>query len=167
METACFAAGCFWGVERTFSRLDGVVHTETGYTGGSKEDPSYEEVCRENTGHAEAVLVEYDPSVISYGNLLRIFFECHDPTQGMRQGADVGEQYRSAIFYTTEEQAKEAERALLLYQEALRSAGYPEITTQISPLRKFWMAEEYHQKYLQKNPAGYCGLGGTGVAFPS
>lgn len=165
METACFAAGCFWGVERVFWRLDGVISTEAGYTGGSLEEPSYEDVCYKNTGHAEAVLVEYDPEKISYLDLLGAFFECHDPTQGMRQGNDVGDQYRSAIFYTTEEQAREADRALGLYEEALQREGYPPITTQISPLKEFWTAEDYHQKYLKKNSAGYCGLGGTGVAF--
>lgn len=164
VETAVFALGCFWGAERLFWRLPGVVSTAAGYAGGQTPNPTYEEVCSGRTGHAEAVLVAYDPEQISYDELLRVFWEGHDPTQGMRQGNDVGSQYRSAIYYTSEEQRRAAERSASLYQEQLSAAGYGEITTEIAAAGPFYYGEDYHQQYLHKVPGGYCGLGSTGVS---
>jgi peptide-methionine (S)-S-oxide reductase len=166
IETAYFALGCFWGAERLFWRLDGVYTTAVGYQNGHTPNPTYEEVCGGNTGHAEAVLVAFDPQKISYGELLKVFFEEHDPTQGMRQGNDVGTQYRSGIFYAGEEQKEMAEAALRSYDDALQAAGRGSITTEISPAGPFYYAEEYHQQYLHKVPNGYCGLAGTGVSCP-
>ena len=169
LETAVFGLGCFWGAERLFWRLDGVYSTAVGYTGGFTLNPTYEEVCSGRTGHAEVVLVVFDPSVISYADLLRVFFEEHDPTQGMRQGNDVGTQYRSAIYYTTDDQKSVAEAALIAYDSALKEKGFSPITTELTAAGEFYYAEEYHQQYLHKVPDGYCGLKGTGVscAIPS
>jgi peptide-methionine (S)-S-oxide reductase len=164
IETAYFALGCFWGAERLFWGLDGVYTTAVGYQNGYTPNPTYEEVCSGNTGHAEAVLVAFDPQKITYGELLKVFFEEHDPTQGMRQGNDVGTQYRSAIFYANEEQKQMAEAALRTYDDALRAAGRGSITTEITGAKPFYFAEEYHQQYLHKVPNGYCGLAGTGVS---
>ena len=164
METAVFALGCFWGAERLFWRLDGVYSTAAGYAGGFTPNPTYEEVCTGMTGHAEVVQVVFDPAKISYADLLKVFFEEHDPTQGMRQGNDVGTQYRSAIYYTTDEQKRVAEEALSTYDEALRERGYDAITTEVVAAGDFYYAEDYHQQYLHKVPNGYCGLKGTGVA---
>jgi peptide-methionine (S)-S-oxide reductase len=163
IETAVFALGCFWGAERLFWRLPGVYTTAAGYTGGFTPNPTYEEVCSGRTGHAEAVLVAYDPKKISYESLLKTFFEEHDPTQGMRQGNDIGTQYRSAIYYTNEEQRRIAEMARDEYDRALQAAGMGSITTEIAPAGPFYYAEDYHQQYLHKVPNGYCGLKGTGV----
>lgn len=163
METATFALGCFWGAERLFWQMDGVWSTFVGYSGGYTPHPTYEEVCTGRTGHAEVVRVVYDPRKVTYAALVKAFFEAHDPTQGMRQGADVGTQYRSAIYYHTDEQRQIAENARASYDQALRKAGYPPITTEIAPAGPFYYAEEYHQQYLHKVPDGYCGLGGTGV----
>jgi peptide-methionine (S)-S-oxide reductase len=165
-ERAIFGLGCFWGAERVFWQAPGVYTTAVGYAGGLTPNPSYEEVCSGRTGHTEAVLVVFDPKVTSYGELLRLFWEGHDPTQGMRQGNDVGTQYRSAILYTTEEQKAAAEASRAAYGEELRAAGHGEITTEIEPAGEFFYAEDYHQQYLHKNPMGYCGLGGTGVSCP-
>lgn len=165
-RTAVFALGCFWGAERAFWRLDGVVSTAVGYTGGFTENPTYQEVCSGRTGHTEAVLVVFDPSVISYDDLLRTFWESHDPTQGYRQGNDIGTQYRSGIYTVDDEQAAAATASRDRYQDVLRAAGYGDITTDIEPLRDFFYAEDYHQQYLAKNPGGYCGLGGTGLSCP-
>ena len=165
-ETALFAMGCFWGEERRFGQVPGVFTTAVGYSGGFTPNSTYEEVCSGRTGHAETVLVAYDPSVVSYRDLLRVFWEGHDPTQGMRQGNDVGTQYRSAIFTTSAAQAEEARRSRDAYQEALARAGHGTITTEIRPAGPFYYAEGYHQQYLAKNPDGYCGLGGTGVSCP-
>ena len=164
IATAYFALGCFWGAERLFWELDGVYTTAVGYMNGVTPNPTYEEVCTARTGHAEAVLVAYDPSKISYGELLKTFFEEHDPTQGMRQGNDVGTQYRSGIYYVDEQQKATAEAALHSYDEALSSAGRDPVTTEIEPAGPFYYAEDYHQQYLHKVPNGYCGLAGTGVA---
>jgi peptide-methionine (S)-S-oxide reductase len=158
--------GCFWGAERVFWQADGVWTTAVGYAGGTTPNPSYEEVCSARTGHAEVVLAVFDPSVTSYDEMLRLFWEGHDPTQGMRQGNDIGTQYRSAIYYRTEEEREAAERSRDLFNERLRAAGYGEVTTEIAPLRDFYYAEDYHQQYLHKVPHGYCGLGGTGVSCP-
>ena len=158
--------GCFWGAERVFWQADGVYTTAVGYAGGHTPNPSYEEVCSARTGHAEVVLAVFDPSVTSYEEMLRLFWENHDPTQGMRQGNDVGPQYRSAILYTSEAEREAAERSREAYNERLRAAGHGEITTEIAPLGDFYDAEDYHQQYLAKNPFGYCGLGGTGVSCP-
>ena len=166
MERAIFAMGCFWGAERLFWKLPGVYTTAVGYAGGFTPNPTYEEVCSGRTGHAEAVLVVFDPAVVTYQQLLRVFFEGHDPTQGMRQGNDVGTQYRSAIFTTTPEQAESARRVEKTFEESLHEAGYGDVTTEIRPAGDFYYAEPYHQQYLAKNPNGYCGLGGTGVACP-
>jgi peptide-methionine (S)-S-oxide reductase len=163
IETAVFALGCFWGAERLYWQLPGVYTTAVGYTGGVTPNPTYEEACSGRTGHTEAVLVGFDPKAISYESLLKTFFEEHDPTQGMRQGNDVGTQYRSAIYYTTEEQRLVAEMALEQYNEALTKAGMGAITTEIGPAGEFYYAEDYHQQYLHKVPNGYCGLQGTGV----
>jgi peptide-methionine (S)-S-oxide reductase len=162
-ETAVFALGCFWGAERRFWQVPGVWATAVGYSGGFTPNPTYEEVCTGRTGHAEVVLLAYDPAAVSYTDLLGVFWEAHDPTQGMRQGADVGTQYRSAIYTTSPTQAVLAERSRAAYQEALRAAGHGDITTEIRPAGPFYYAEGYHQQYLAKNPQGYCGLGGTGV----
>jgi peptide-methionine (S)-S-oxide reductase len=169
LETAVFALGCFWGAERLFWQLDGVYTTAVGYTGGFTPHPTYEEVCTGRTGHAEAVLVAFDPGAISYGDLLKVFFEEHDPTQGMRQGNDVGTQYRSAIYFSNDEQRGIAEASRAAYEEALLGAGHRPITTEIAAADSFYYAEEYHQQYLHKVPNGYCGLKGTGVvcAIPS
>jgi peptide-methionine (S)-S-oxide reductase len=166
LERAIFAMGCFWGAERTFWTLPGVYTTAVGYAGGLTPNPTYEEVCSGRTGHAEAVLVVYDPAVISYEQLLSIFFEGHDPTQGMRQGNDVGTQYRSAIYTTSPEQAATVTQVAERFASSLREAGYGPITTEISPAGDFYYAEPYHQQYLEANPNGYCGLGGTGVSCP-
>ena len=163
-EIAVFALGCFWGAERLFWRLEGVYSTAVGYSGGFTPNPTYEEVCTGRTGHAEAVQVVFDPTKITYGELVRVFLEEHDPTQGMRQGNDVGTQYRSAIFYTNDEQKRLAEEALRGYDEALRGRGFPPITTELAAAGPFYYAEDYHQQYLHKVPNGYCGLKGTGVA---
>jgi peptide-methionine (S)-S-oxide reductase len=160
------AMGCFWGAERVFWQADGVWTTAVGYTGGFTPNPSYEEVCSARTGHTEAVLAVFDPSVTSYDEMLRLFWENHDPTQGMRQGNDVGTQYRSAIYVGSDAEREAAERSREVFSERLRAAGHGEITTEIAPLSDFYYAEDYHQQYLAKNPNGYCGLGGTGVSCP-
>jgi peptide-methionine (S)-S-oxide reductase len=167
LELAQFGLGCFWGAERKFWELDGVWSTAVGYSGGYTPNPTYEEVCSGRTGHAETVLVVYDPEKVSYEELLRTFWESHDPTQGMRQGNDIGTQYRSAIYTYTPEQRKAAEATKEAYQERLDGAGYGAITTEIADAPDFYWAEDYHQQYLAKNPMGYCGLGGTGVACPT
>ncbi len=164
LETAVFALGCFWGAERLFWRKEGVWTTAVGYSGGFTPHPTYRETCSGKTGHAEAVLVVYDPEKISYAELLRTFFEEHDPTQGMRQGNDMGSQYRSAIYYTTEEQKKMAEATAKAYNQALEGDHRGSVTTEIAPAGPFYYAEDYHQQYLYKVPNGYCGLKGTGVA---
>jgi peptide-methionine (S)-S-oxide reductase len=166
IEVAYFALGCFWGAERLFWRLEGVHSTAVGYIGGHTPNPTYEEVCSGRTGHAEAVLVAFDPTVISYADLLKTFFEEHDPTQGMRQGNDFGTQYRSGIYYANESQKQVAETALRSYDAALQAAGHDPITTEVEPAGPFYYAEDYHQQYLHKVPGGYCGLAGTGVAVP-
>jgi peptide-methionine (S)-S-oxide reductase len=166
LETAYFGLGCFWGAERVFWQTPGVYSTAVGYQGGHTPNPSYEEVCSGLTGHTEAVLVVFDPRRVSYETLLKTFWESHDPTQGMRQGNDVGTQYRSAIYWTTPEQRQKAEASQLAYNRALREQGHDAITTEIREAQPFYYAEEYHQQYLAKNPGGYCGLGGTGVSCP-
>ena len=166
MERAVFGLGCFWGAERVFWRTEGVYTTAVGYAGGYTPNPTYEEVCSGRTGHAEAVLVVFDPSKVSYEELLRQFWEGHDPTQGMRQGNDRGTQYRSAIYTYSEAQRKSAEASRDAYQAELEAAGYGTITTEIADAGEFWYAEDYHQQYLHKNPMGYCGIGGTGVSCP-
>ncbi len=166
MQTAVFGLGCFWGAERIFWQTPGVYTTAVGYAGGHTPNPSYEEVCSARTGHTEAVLVVFDPDVISYEQLLAVFWEGHDPTQGMRQGNDIGTQYRSAIYTTDPSQVEVVERTRAAYGERLRSAGYGEISTEIAPAGEFFYAEDYHQQYLHKNPMGYCGIGGTGVSCP-
>jgi peptide-methionine (S)-S-oxide reductase len=163
-EQAVFGLGCFWGAERKFWQLDGVFTTAVGYAGGFTPNPTYEEVCSGLTGHTEVVLVVFDPEKISYADLLRTFWENHDPTQGMRQGNDVGTQYRSAIYTYSEDQQKLAEESLAMYQEDLAKAGYDAITTEVHEAPAFFYAEDYHQQYLSKNPMGYCGIGGTGVS---
>jgi peptide-methionine (S)-S-oxide reductase len=166
-EEAVFGMGCFWGAERKFWQIgDGIWSTAAGYAGGFTPNPTYEETCSGRTGHTEVVRVVYDPSKVRFADLLRIFWENHDPTQGMRQGNDVGTQYRSAIFAASEAQLAEAKASREAYQARLKSAGYPDITTEIAPAGPFYFAEEYHQQYLAKNPNGYCGLGGTGVSCP-
>jgi peptide-methionine (S)-S-oxide reductase len=165
-EQAIFALGCFWGAERRFWQVKGVFTTAVGYSGGYTPNPTYEEVCTGQTGHAEAVLVVYDPHVVSYQELVRIFWEAHDPTQGMRQGNDIGTQYRSLIFAADDAQRAAAENAREAYQRVLTAAGYGQITTEVRPRSEFYYAEDYHQQYLAKNPGGYCGLGGTGVSCP-
>lgn len=167
LEQAVFGLGCFWGAERKFWELDGVYTTAVGYAGGFTPNPTYEEVCSGRTGHTEAVLVVYDPQRVSYEDLLKVFWESHNPTQGMRQGNDAGTQYRSAIYTTTPEQAEIATRSRDTYQEALKAAHYGDITTEIATAHEFYYAEPYHQQYLDKNPMGYCGLGGTGVSCPT
>ncbi|CAN5868575.1 peptide-methionine (S)-S-oxide reductase MsrA [soil metagenome] len=165
-QTAVFGLGCFWGAERIFWQTPGVYTTAVGYAGGHTPNPSYEEVCSARTGHTEAVLVVFDPDVISYEQLLAVFWEGHDPTQGMRQGNDIGTQYRSAIYTTDPSQVEVVERTRAAYGERLRAAGYGEISTEIAPAGEFFYAEDYHQQYLHKNPMGYCGIGGTGVSCP-
>jgi peptide-methionine (S)-S-oxide reductase len=166
LERAIFAMGCFWGAERTFWTLPGVYTTAVGYAAGSTPNPTYREVCTGMTGHAEAVLLVFDPAKISYDELLKVFWENHDPTQGMRQGNDIGTQYRSGIYFFSEEQRRAAEHSRDQYQQQLDAAGYGRITTEILPAPEFYYAEDYHQQYLAKNPDGYCGLGGTGVSCP-
>jgi peptide-methionine (S)-S-oxide reductase len=161
-----FGLGCFWGAERKFWQTPGVYTTAVGYSGGYTPNPSYEEVCSGMTGHAETVLVVYDPKEITFEQLLKVFWEGHDPTQGMRQGNDVGTQYRSAVYTYTPEQRKAAEGSRDMYNKELRDAGYGEITTEIADAPPFYYAEDYHQQYLHKVPNGYCGLGGTGVSCP-
>lgn len=166
-ERAVFGLGCFWGAERVFWQAPGVYTTAVGYAGGYTPNATYEEVCSGKTGHAEVVLVVYDPAKTSYEEMLRLFWENHDPTQGMRQGNDMGTQYRSAIYWEDEAQRAAAERSREMYQRELGGAGYGEITTEIAQAGPFYYAEDYHQQYLAKNPNGYCGLGGTGVSCPA
>lgn len=166
MEVAMFGLGCFWGAERKFWQQTGVFSTAVGYAAGTTPNPTYREVCTGMTGHNEVVLVVFDPQVISYDDLLKVFWESHDPTQGMRQGNDVGTQYRSGIYTYSDAQKQTAEASRESYQTALRKAGYGMITTEILDAPEFYYAEDYHQQYLAKNPGGYCGLGGTKVCFP-
>jgi len=166
MQTAMFGLGCFWGAERRFWQTPGVYTTAVGYAAGFTPNPTYEEVCSGRTGHNEVVLVVYDPKRVSYEALLEVFWEAHDPTQGMRQGNDRGAQYRSGIYCYDERQLRAAEASRERYQQALNAAGRPAITTEILPAPEFYYAEGYHQQYLAKNPNGYCGLGGCGVKFP-
>ncbi|GLZ41271.1 peptide-methionine (S)-S-oxide reductase MsrA [Actinokineospora sp. NBRC 105648] len=165
-RTAVFAMGCFWGPERVFWQVPGVYSTAVGYIGGYTPNPTYEEVCSGLTGHTEAVLVVYDPAAVGYADLLKIFWEGHDPTQGMRQGNDLGTQYRSGAYYADDEQKTAIEATLTTYQQAITAAGHGTITTEIAPVGQFYYAEDYHRQYLSpaKNPNGYCGMGGTGVA---
>jgi peptide-methionine (S)-S-oxide reductase len=165
-ERAVFGMGCFWGAERIFWEAEGVYTTAVGYAGGFTPNPTYEEVCSAGTGHTEAVLVVFDPAVTSYEAMLKLFWEGHDPTQGMRQGNDVGTQYRSAVYWTSEAQRDAALASSDMYAERLSGAGYGEITTEIAEAGPFYYAEAYHQQYLSKNPHGYCGIGGTGVSCP-
>ena len=165
-EIADFGLGCFWGAEKAFWKVPGVYATAVGYQGGATPNPTYREVCTGRTGHAEVVRVVYDPAKVRYEDLLRVFFESHDPTQGMRQGNDVGTQYRSAIYVHSESQQRAAEAARDAYAAALRERGFGPVTTEIREAPPFYYAEEYHQQYLAKNPDGYCGLGGTGVSCP-
>jgi peptide-methionine (S)-S-oxide reductase len=167
MQQALFGLGCFWGAERRFWREAGVYSTAVGYAGGHTPNPSYEELCTGQTGHAEVVLVVFDPQQIDYAQLLRIFWQSHDPTQGMRQGNDIGTQYRSCIYTHSAEQQQQAEASRTAYQTALSQAGRGAITTEIAPAPPFYYAEDQHQQYLAKNPSGYCGLGGTGVVCPA
>ncbi len=164
LQQAVFGLGCFWGAERKFWQLDGVYSTAVGYAGGTTPDPDYKLVCTGSTGHAEVVLVVFDPAVIGYTGLLRTFWESHDPTQGMRQGNDVGTQYRSTVYTNSEQQRQAALKSRDAYANQLAAAGYGAITTEIRALDTFYYAEDYHQQYLAKIPAGYCGLGGTGVS---
>ena len=166
LERIVVGMGCFWGAERVFWQADGVYTTAAGYAGGFTPNPSYEEVCSAGTGHTEVVLAVFDPNVTSYEAMLKLFWENHDPTQGMRQGNDVGTQYRSAVYFETEAQRDAALASKETYQERLRAAGYGDITTEIEKAGPFYYAEDYHQQYLAKNPGGYCGLGGTGVSCP-
>lgn len=166
LQLAQFGMGCFWGAERKFWEVPGVYATAVGYSGGETPNPTYEEVCSGFTNHTEAVLVVFDPSRVSYEALLKVFWESHDPTQGMRQGNDVGTQYRSALYTYDEAQARAAEASREAFQKALKARGYGRITTEIRAAPEFFYAEEYHQQYLAKNPGGYCGLGGTGVSCP-
>jgi peptide-methionine (S)-S-oxide reductase len=166
LARAIFAMGCFWGAERKFWELAGVYSTAVGYAAGFTPNPTYREVCSGMTGHAEAVLVVFDPAKVTYEDLLKVFWENHDPTQGMRQGNDVGTQYRSGIYYFDEAQRRAAEASRDAYQRRLTAAGFGPITTEIVPAPDFYYAEDYHQQYLAKNPGGYCGLGGTGVSCP-
>lgn len=163
METAIFGLGCFWGAERLFWQTEGVYSTAVGYSGGFTPNPTYEEVCTGQTGQVEVVLVVFDPARVTYESLVKLFFESHDPTQGMRQGGDIGTQYRSAIYIEGARQREIAEAAKAAYNESLVKAGFPEITTEIAPVEPFYYAEDYHQQYLHKVPNGYCGIGGTGV----
>ena len=164
LRQAVFGLGCFWGAERKFWQIPGVYTTAAGYAGGYTPNPSYEEVCSGRTGHTEVVLVVYDPQKVSYAQLLKVFWEAHDPTQGMRQGNDIGTQYRSCVYAYGAEDLQAAQDSLKDYQDALRKAGFPAITTEIRGAPEFYYAEDYHQQYLAKNPDGYCGLGGTGVS---
>ncbi|MDQ3577726.1 MAG: peptide-methionine (S)-S-oxide reductase MsrA [Actinomycetota bacterium] len=166
MRTAVFAMGCFWGPERVFWQVPGVYSTATGYAGGYTPNPSYEEVCSGRTGHTEAVLIVFDPAVVSYEALLTIFWEGHDPTQGMRQGNDMGSQYRSAVYYADDAHKVAVEESRANYRQAVTAAGLGEITTEVAELSDFYYAEDYHQQYLAKVPNGYCGMGGTGVSCP-
>jgi peptide-methionine (S)-S-oxide reductase len=166
MQQIVFGLGCFWGAERKFWQLEGVYSTAVGYAAGYTPNPNYQEVCTGNTGHNEVVLVVYDPAIISFEQLLQVFWESHDPTQGMRQGNDVGTQYRSGIYTFNAQQQQQAEVSRALYQGELGKAGFGAITTEICPAGPFYYAEDYHQQYLAKNPNGYCGLGGTGVDCP-
>jgi peptide-methionine (S)-S-oxide reductase len=166
MATAVFGMGCFWGVERKFWQIPGVSVTMVGYAGGATPNPTYEEVCTGETGHAEVVRVVFDPALLGYEDLLRVFWENHDPTQGMRQGNDVGSQYRSIILVDSAVQRRVAEASREAYAKALLAAGYGRMTTEIVELETFYYAEDYHQQYLAKNPDGYCGIGGTGVSCP-
>jgi peptide-methionine (S)-S-oxide reductase len=166
LRRAVFGMGCFWGAERKFWSLPGVHTTAVGYAGGETPNPTYREVCSGETGHAEVVLVVFDPAVVSYGELLKVFWENHDPTQGMRQGNDVGTQYRSTVYWTDEAQRDDADASRDRFQAALTRAGLGSITTEIAEAGPFYYAEDYHQQYLSKNPDGYCGLGGTGVSCP-
>jgi len=166
LELAMFGLGCFWGAERKFWQLKGVYSTAVGYAAGHTPNPTYREVCTGMTGHTEAVLVVFDPKVVSYDELLKMFWENHDPTQGMRQGNDVGTQYRSGIYYYNDAQRRAAEASRDMFQKELDRAGYGRVTTEILPAPQFYYAEDYHQQYLAKNPGGYCGLGGTGVSCP-
>ena len=163
LQQAVFGLGCFWGAERRFWQIEGVFSTAAGYTGGKVPDPDYQAVCTGETEHAEVVLVIFDPTVVSYLDLLKVFWESHDPTQGMRQGNDIGSQYRSVIYANNDAQIDTARQSLAAYQSELTAAGRGEITTHIAPLDTFYYAEDYHQQYLAKNPGGYCGLKGTGV----
>ena len=165
LQRAVFGMGCFWGAERLFWALDGVYSTAVGYAGGITENPSYEDVCSGGTGHAEVVLVFFDPEIISFQQLLATFWDSHDPTQGMQQGNDLGTQYRSAIYTSDTPQSAQAKASAVEFQKALTERGYPKITTEISPLANFYYAEDYHQQYLAKNPSGYCGLAGTGACY--
>ena len=167
LEVAVFGLGCFWGAERKFWQVKGVYSTAVGYAGGITPNPTYEEVCSGLTGHTEAVLVVFDPKLVSFERLLTVFWECHDPTQGMRQGGDTGTQYRSAIYGRSDAQLAAARSSRDAYQPKLAAAGYGLITTEIAPAGEFFYAEDYHQQYLAKNPDGYCGIGGTGVACPT
>ena len=167
IDTITLGGGCFWCLEAVFERVEGVTGVESGYSNGEVHHPSYEQVCAGHTGHAEVVQVTYDPAKVSFDELLRVFWENHDPTQGDRQGNDVGTQYRSAIFTTAPEQRRAAEASRDAYQRRLSAEGHGRITTEIADAPEFWPAEEYHQRYLEKNPGGYCGLGGTGVACPA
>jgi peptide-methionine (S)-S-oxide reductase len=166
LEQIVVGMGCFWGAERKFWTADGVYTTAVGYAGGITPNPTYEETCSGRTGHTEAVLVVFDPKITSLDKMLRIFWENHDPTQGMRQGNDIGTQYRSAVYTFNDEQARAVEASRALFQQQLNAANYGEITTEIAPESTFYYAEDYHQQYLAKNPNGYCGLGGTGVSCP-
>ena len=166
LERALFGLGCFWGAEKKFWQVPGVYTTAVGYAAGYTPNPTYREVCTGMTGHNEVVLVVFDPKKVSYDTLLKTFWESHDPTQGMRQGNDVGTQYRSGIYYHNDTQREAAERSREAYQAQLRNAGYERITTEIMPAGEVYYAEDYHQQYLAKNPGGYCGLGGTGVSCP-
>jgi peptide-methionine (S)-S-oxide reductase len=166
LQQAVFGMGCFWGAERLFWQRPGVYTTAVGYAGGETKNPTYEEVCSGLTNHAEVVLVVFDPRLLSYDELLKVFWEGHDPTQGMRQGNDAGTQYRSTIYCYGDEQLKAAQKSKEMYQQALNQKGYGAITTEIRSAPPFYYAEDYHQQYLGKNPAGYCGLGGTGVSCP-
>lgn len=163
LQQAMFGLGCFWGAERKFWQVEGVYTTAVGYSAGYTPNPTYQEVCTGMTGHNEVVLVVFDPAMVSYRDLLKVFWEAHDPTQGMRQGNDVGTQYRSGIYYFNNEQHEIAERSLQAYQQRLQAAGHTAITTEIKSAAPFYYAEDYHQQYLAKNPGGYCGLGGTGI----
>ena len=167
LQEAMFGLGCFWGAEKKFWQLAGVYSTSVGYAGGLTPNPTYEEVCSGQTGHTEVVKVVFDPTKVTYQDLLKVFWESHDPTQGMRQGNDVGTQYRSAIYYLNEEQRKAAEESKRVYQENLNRARHGGITTEVIPAPEYFYAEDYHQQYLAKNPGGYCGLGGCGVAYSS
>ena len=166
LETAVFGLGCFWGAERRFWETEGVYSTAVGYAGGTTPNPTYQEVCSGMTGHTEVVLVVFDPAVVTFEELLQVFWEAHDPTQGMRQGNDLGTQYRSAVYTLADAQQETAQGSRDAYASALDAAGYNAITTEIEPLDTFFYAEDYHQQYLAKNPGGYCGIGGTGVSCP-